>query len=281
MFSLEYDSFHFLLENSWLKQLWKFTAENKIRFINRCTELPLPQREGDVFLMEEFQAQGYSTEELMKLNKCRIYLKVMRLADIMTGTGDSFTEHYLCIREQEPRNSYIWPRKEEPSSVMKKLWKKALQKTFGLRVGYTTYKLGKWLNNDHDNWRWFYNPNTQNLYKKRENQWRLWSRITTRGRQGASSKFKYHSNCIDPSTGCNKATVQHCPNNTVIFTGHNNSHRDTRTTYSSHQCDNSMQLRILHNNLHIPSFKQALEKEKLLAVCDGSFLPDTKTSAAA
>ena len=42
LFTLDYDKFHSLTEESWIKQLWKFLHEHKISIINRVTELPLP-----------------------------------------------------------------------------------------------------------------------------------------------------------------------------------------------------------------------------------------------
>ena len=114
LFSLQYKSFHILLEDSWIKNLWKFVWDNNIQIENRITKLPLPQREGDIFLMEAFQEQGYKPKELMILNRCRIYLRVMTLADIMTGEGNAFTEHYLCRREREQRNNYVWPNQDTP-----------------------------------------------------------------------------------------------------------------------------------------------------------------------
>ena len=84
LFTLDYSKFHSLLADSWIKHLWQFLHENNIEVLDRVTELPLPQREGDVYLMEEFQAQGYSHLELARLNKCRIFLRVLTLADVMT-----------------------------------------------------------------------------------------------------------------------------------------------------------------------------------------------------
>ena len=128
IFSLDYNSFHFLIEDSWIKTLWKFVDEHKIQLTPRNINLPLPQQEGDLFLTEAFQAQGYSKKEQVILNRCRMYLRVLTVADVMTGSGDSFTEAYLGQKEQQPRNNYIWPRQELPTLKMIKLWRKALKK---------------------------------------------------------------------------------------------------------------------------------------------------------
>lgn len=131
------------LDTSWIKELWNFVCEKKIRLMNRITAIPLPQQEGNVFLMEIFQEEGYTQSQLEILNRCWKYLKVMMLADVMTGAGDSFTEHYLCICKPQPCNNFTWPQQEEPTTAIKKLWKKASRKLFGMRAGKTSYTLGK------------------------------------------------------------------------------------------------------------------------------------------
>ena len=158
LFSLEYNRFHCLLSDSWIKNLWKFADEYRISIIDRITSFPLPQRVGDVFLMEDFAHQGYSKKKLQILNRCRIYLQVLMLSDIMTGNGDCFTMTFKCKKDHQTHNTYKWPHQPEPSTSMKKFWKKALQKTFGLRSRITSHKLGIWLHSNLSNWSWFFHP---------------------------------------------------------------------------------------------------------------------------
>ena len=37
--------------------------------------------------------------------------------------------------------------------------------TFGLAVGYTTFRLRLWLHNDLSKWRWMFDPHKQNFYQ--------------------------------------------------------------------------------------------------------------------
>ena len=223
LFSLDYSKFQCLVTDGWIKHLWQFVSDHHICLINRLIELPLPQRSGDVFLMEEFVEQGYTKSELMILNRCRIFLQVMTLADVMTGSGDSFTEHYLCIREPTPRNTYQWPRQEEPTTAMKKFWKKALRKTFDLRAGKTGYRLGYWLNNNYQQWEWFYDRNNHNLYKKAPQGWQLWKRDRARGRLGVTSKFRYYCQCLTSPQRIERATVKFVSPTRVQLTGYERS----------------------------------------------------------
>lgn len=134
IFSLDYYQFaECFLENSWIKALWKFAHDHNITLMNRVTALSLPQCEGDVFLTEAFQAQGYTHKELEMLNNCIKFLyKIMALVDITMGSGDSLTEHYFCQQERLTENRYNWPCQPEPLTQMKKFLKKVVNKTFDI-----------------------------------------------------------------------------------------------------------------------------------------------------
>ena len=98
--------------------------------------------------MEAFSAQGYSDNQTLILNRCRLYLQVLQLSDVMNGYGNGITETIQGQRDKQRNMSYKWPFQPTPSTRMFKFWKKALPKTFGLTAGVTAYKLGIWLNND-------------------------------------------------------------------------------------------------------------------------------------
>ena len=67
----------------------------------------------------------------------------------------------------------------------------------------------------------------------------------------------------------------------VILTGFLDSLQDNRSSHSNYISENDITLNILHNDLYIPSFKQALRDGTLLTVCDGTYLPNAKIGAAA
>ena len=281
LFSLDYCDFECLLEVSWIKSLWKFAYDNEITIINRITSMPLPQREGDVFLMEAFQAQGYTNNQLKMLNNCRKFLQVMTLADITTGSGDALTEHYLCKKEHKSRNSYIWPYQPEPTTKMKKFWKKAVKKTFGLKQGKLSHRLGRWLHNQNADWEWFYDPTTRNIYQQVGSRWKLWQKVSTRGIHGRTSKYKFHSNCIATPRRCQKATVSFFDNTRIILTGYAECMPSSITSVTNNIKPNDFPIKILHTNLSTERLIQSLHDKQVHIVCDGSYFPEEKVGAAA
>lgn len=164
---------------------------------------------------------------------------------------------------------------------MKKLWKKALRKTFGLQAGKTTYALGKWLHNKNSNWRWFYKAQEEALFLNSDQGWQHWTRDTNRGRRGRLSKFRYNSQCISKPTDIRKATVTHTTGGRVIFTGSAECMEDAVTMHSSKIKFNEVQLDIQDDNLSINNFISALQEGKAKAVCDGSYFPEEQVGAAA
>ena len=49
---------------------------------------PKPQRVFDEFLMDELLPTEFTTAEIEKINRCRLYLQVLTVADLANGAGD-------------------------------------------------------------------------------------------------------------------------------------------------------------------------------------------------
>ena len=78
-------------------------------------ELPL-QRENDVLLIPLFGELGYTSQELVQLNRCRIFLKVISLSDIVTGCGTKIRLN--CWNGNTDAlwvSIYQWPRQTRPT----------------------------------------------------------------------------------------------------------------------------------------------------------------------
>jgi hypothetical protein len=71
----------------WLTSLWGFSSKAKLSFDITDHWLPGLQRQGDGFLMELFYYQSHPSKIIMILNRCRIYLRVITKADIVSADG--------------------------------------------------------------------------------------------------------------------------------------------------------------------------------------------------
>ena len=169
----------------------------------------------------------------------------------MNGNGTAFTRTFYCEKDHQQRNSFNWPRQEEPTTSMKKVWKKALRKVFGLREGITTDTLGNWLHNDTNQWTWFYSPRTKSIYQRTGTTWKSWQREARRGREGTSSKYKYNSNCLTTPNNLERATVRYWTHNRITLEGSAPAHNDMTTTFSHSIQPNQLPINIIHDNLNI------------------------------
>ena len=197
-----------LLSECWVKSLWELSDQYGITIVDRIHSYSQISRENDIFLMEAFEEQNYSSQQLQILHRCRIYLQVLTLSDIMTGQGNGFTSSFNCQKDHQRRNKYKWPFQPSPSQSMIKLWKKALRKTFQLKAGTTSYTIGRWLHHNIHDWTWFYQPSSNLIYQQFGLLWKVWKRETSRGRMGHSSKFKYFTQSTRLPPSAQRATVK-------------------------------------------------------------------------
>ena len=113
--SRNYHIFGILACKSWLKHTWEFAARNNIKVIDTCPEIPL-LRLKDRYLMELFVTNGnYWGNTLQQLNKCRLYLRVATLADILDGSGRIIRSDmwagkaclycFIIIHREQPKRS--------------------------------------------------------------------------------------------------------------------------------------------------------------------------------
>eukprot|EP00957_Ditylum_brightwellii_P065055 4934651-Ditylum_brightwellii.AAC.1 len=65
--------------------------------------------------MELFISHGYHKTELAALNRCRVYLKVVTLSDVVSGDGSFVLQCILQGRRSGREDRYEWPAQGRPS----------------------------------------------------------------------------------------------------------------------------------------------------------------------
>ena len=186
LFKIDFDNFGCLLPRTWFKSLWKFTHLYDIK--NPATEYTLQlQKAQDQFLMEAFYTQGYRKTKLKRLNKCRLFLQVSTLSDILDGTGNQFCKLYYEGKKDPYRKSTLdWPEQRNPGDSDWASWRQAIRKSFP-RVDTVfselLHPLGPWVAKSKANWKWFYSPIAQKLYTKDilHNRWKVYTRVHSCG----------------------------------------------------------------------------------------------------
>ena len=156
---------------------WFTSLQNFLKTINHSVEIPnlyCPRRlrENDQAIMSISQAH-FSNQDLLRINRCRLYLQVHMVSEISTTDGRQLLSPIW--RGQQPTCSVsklFWPRQQRPSSSSWRVWRQFLSQL--LRPGsynyYSTHlplrqTLGAWHRHftDDRQWLWFYSRNDNNL----------------------------------------------------------------------------------------------------------------------
>jgi len=162
-----YDKLQSCVSPSWITTLWKFCHQHGISITCPVGKLSLA-RQGDAFLMPTF-ARTYSSSDLRVLNQCRMFLKAITLADLVTLDGTRILPTAYAGR---PRSDCIhqcrWPRTPPALPATHwNLWKQALTKCF-LAPGSKTLQLhkplGQWKQESLQSWTWQHSPSTNTLW---------------------------------------------------------------------------------------------------------------------
>ncbi|KAL3763706.1 hypothetical protein ACHAWU_008028 [Discostella pseudostelligera] len=125
-------------------------------------------RERDITIVELLLQQGIQGPELRRLNRCRIALKAIFLSDIATA-GGRHLEHWVLVNRIGRSSKYKFPR-EIPCSKDWDLWDDFW--TSWLRRDNTMpITLGKWTTPSHQNWAWFYEPDSNSIWNRMDDGW--------------------------------------------------------------------------------------------------------------
>ena len=117
-----------------------------------------------------------TTSELQAVNRCRLYLQVIVMSDILNPDRFILPECWKCLR-YTPISSqrYTWPCQNRPGDSDVLIWQKVLFTQLGVRPGrhlspfqYTTYfrcALAK----SH----WRFDPEHKELWEAVESYWKM------------------------------------------------------------------------------------------------------------
>jgi hypothetical protein len=256
----------------WVSHTWNFAKEVGIEIRDDIKDFVSP-RLNDKLLIPMFGSMGFRGQEILYLNQCRLFLKVLWLSELTTADGIFLERQSLlppfsisCHRR------YIFPTQGYPSREAWATWQRALRKlcqndqSFRLKE-----RLGRWI--DRDSIRWWYDQRTQRLYDSAVTpikKFQLTRRTSTRS---STSLFSEMGSVHNLPPQAQPATVQlnHC----TRLTGLGSLADSLKTIHID--CPDW----IINNIQLLPDamyqFKQ--NQHSLIAVSDGSFKNGHGTAA--
>jgi hypothetical protein len=182
-------TYHKWTDSVWLTSFWAFMRRTKLLIDIDGHWLPEATREFDVVLMDYFVEEGYSAAALGSLNRCRLYLQVITLADISSADGSYIIPEALQgIPLSSRRSRFTWPNQQCPPHSAWELWRSALRSL--QPKNKLDSPLGRWLTtNLHQQWLWFQHPSSAFLYFRDtfSNCWIQYEGFPNPGRKTRSS----------------------------------------------------------------------------------------------
>ena len=174
---------HLLLTQSWIRHAWSFCSQHDIILNINPPKIQLACI-NDVVLMEAFQSQTFSPNQLHRLNKIRMFLKAFTLADISTGDGRRITSTAWAgkrFKTDGRCHGCRWPNWEGYTSADTKLWTYALKITFCKEKDLQLDRpLLDWYHQPPDTWQWFIHNESQNLFCYFEGTWSKFKKMEHR-----------------------------------------------------------------------------------------------------
>ena len=169
--------------------------------------------------MQRFSDFGYSKRQLLRLNRCRLFLQVITLAEISDGSGDKICNMaYNGHRNFTRKSPFLWTVQPRPDANHWKLWRQALRKCFSSHGRLLRVPLGGWIDRDETHWKWFLEVNSKYLFHKQaENgRWKLFKREGGRGSMKKGNIFRFISTCLQKPPSAVRATVTRNANNNRV-----------------------------------------------------------------
>ena len=195
----DYELYGHLAEESWVAHTWKFLTDVGLQIKDELRDFPLV-RNGDSTLSAMFAKaciqHKITKREWYKANKCRIYLKVLTLGDIVTADGTAIEENTLKgIFNKCRARKLEWPVQQRPKDSEWRIWRKVLKisvldNTSGLRL-----QLNAWtINTDtiyEQAWDWWLDNENNTLYKYYDGIWTKFTpEMQRRRRRTAQQRYR-------------------------------------------------------------------------------------------
>ena len=292
IFALDYKKYQILATPSWIKSIWK-----SVHMFNIKLEMQTPPlaetKENDLFLMQEFVAQGFPKRKLQLLNACRKFLQINTLGDITNGNGTHINRMIkMGCKHECSKSKLVWPTQSKPDNDTWKIWRSALRKTFEVNRQVAIGQIRrKWAANPSREFLWYHDHISNCLLKSSpNNKWKMFRSSTQRGRRALNPVFHYIGTELSSLPNhARPASIITCSVNRVKFTGSGDSASISPTTNYSTLEEYVDSLPPLHRwpfshitgAQNLNHITQAIESGNCALVSDGSYEKDNQQVAAA
>ena len=158
-FNTSFDNYSFLVDKTWLTHLWEFLDSKGLSIEVKKKYLIPAQRENDKFIMDVLHTH-FSHQDLIKINKIRLHLKLLFLSDVADNVG----RHILP--DIKFGHTYRISNLNFPVQTYSRQWLSIWNKACNVLQRYiSANSLGSW-NKRHFSWNTYISPCKQFIYDR-------------------------------------------------------------------------------------------------------------------
>jgi len=283
---LPYSKLSCLATSSLVKSTWNFLSTHDLT-LKYEIKIP-PSRINDQPIMKLFIDTSTPIDDLLQINRCRLYLRAFYLSDITDGFGTQLSEDAWMGRRVASSKDLSRPAQGMPPRSDWELWRKYLKLAVLSRGMRLKHPLGEWITDTALD-TWYIDPRSDQLHRKLGSVWYLHSRIP---RRSGRPMYSSTGTICDLPPVVHKAQVLY-RNQYLICNGHcsiqapvlpnRNSFMEflfSSTEPSAHWCFESICLLLDDGYQLAQSIRNNLASiNALKAVTDGSFQDTFGTTA--
>ena len=247
--------------------------------------------------MDAFIHHNVNAVDLERLNKCRLYLQLLTLSDMVDASGRRVLQHYLDGRITRNRNraqdrtsEYLWPTQGKPTVRDWRLWESTIRSLFVLPYSdHLQQPLRRWTSRSHQKWLWRYDASNEWIYYHSDNTYTRYApddnmRLDTRtsGRWYKKIDVVRH---VDRTLLYICSTSRHTTNHVLLlstsFDPPDPASKMHKLVHPKTNWDAYRSLLTYHNNDDGAALATAMQLEQTNLVGDGSYDISDDTGSAA
>jgi hypothetical protein len=164
---------------NWITTIWEsLNACNASVAIN-SDWIPQPARIGDITIMEELTGSTLvNRKDLAEINRCRVYLRVFFLLDIVNIQGDTIEEWAINgERSNAMHSSWHCSVQQKPPRTTWTKWKASLIVVFTDKTTLTA-PTGDWLDTqNHQESEWWLSVQDKCIYRQNNGEWSQFTQL--------------------------------------------------------------------------------------------------------
>jgi hypothetical protein len=122
--------------------------------------------------MEVFTKKNFTAKEMKDINRCRMYLQVLYLSDVIDIAGHHKEPCVIKGKRDGMRSSkWEWPIQQQPPTAAWKVWNMEIKEAFTEEEDIT-HQLGEWYDKGgHQQTEWHLNAREGTLYQCKDGEW--------------------------------------------------------------------------------------------------------------